>query len=109
MEVENPQLGFPASFCCNCGATDCQSEIQDTRVTRFFGIGAHGHHFPAVGAGVRRLPQDDAAPAGGVFLAPGVLVLITGVLFGVVPRAGHDGRVAAVDRIHVLRAAWCWA
>jgi hypothetical protein len=39
MEVESPQLGFPHSFCCNCGVTDCASETQHTRVTRFFGIG----------------------------------------------------------------------
>lgn len=40
MDGENPQLGFPQSFCCNCGVTDCTSEIQDTRVTHFFSIGA---------------------------------------------------------------------
>ena len=39
MTIESPQLGFPASFCCNCGATDCTSQIQETRITRFFGIG----------------------------------------------------------------------
>jgi len=39
MEIESPQLGFPQSFCCNCGATDCASENQITRVTRFFSIG----------------------------------------------------------------------
>ena len=39
MQVENPQLGFPNTFCCNCGATDCKTEDQDTRVTRFFSIG----------------------------------------------------------------------
>jgi hypothetical protein len=30
---------FPTGFCCNCGDTNCASEVQDTRVTRFFGIG----------------------------------------------------------------------
>jgi hypothetical protein len=39
MEIESPQLGFPQSFCCNCGVTDCASETQHTRVWRFFGIG----------------------------------------------------------------------
>ena len=39
MEVESPQLGFPQSFCCNCGVTDCAVEIQNTRVTHFFSIG----------------------------------------------------------------------
>ena len=39
MQLDSPQLGFPAAFCCNCGDTDCMSEIQDTRVTRYFGIG----------------------------------------------------------------------
>lgn len=31
--VETAPLNFPGSFCCNCGAIDCRSEIQDTRVT----------------------------------------------------------------------------
>ena len=39
MEIESPQLGFPQSFCCNCGVTDCASETQSTRVTHFFSIG----------------------------------------------------------------------
>jgi len=38
MQVESPQLSFPAAFCCNCGALECASETQDTRVSRFFGI-----------------------------------------------------------------------
>ena len=38
MEVGGPPMAFPVSFCCNCGAADCQSEVQDTRVSRFFGI-----------------------------------------------------------------------
>jgi hypothetical protein len=39
MQLDSPKLGFPAAFCCNCGDTNCVSEIQDTRVTRYFGIG----------------------------------------------------------------------
>jgi hypothetical protein len=39
MSASNLGLNFPATFCCNCGDTDCMTEIQDTRVTRFFGIG----------------------------------------------------------------------
>ena len=38
MQVESPQLNFPSHFCCNCGNTNCSEEIQDTRVSRFFGI-----------------------------------------------------------------------
>ena len=38
MQVESPQLTFPASFCCNCGALECTGEVQDTRVSRFFGV-----------------------------------------------------------------------
>jgi len=34
-----PSLVFPMTFCCNCGDTNCMKEIQDTRVTRYFGIG----------------------------------------------------------------------
>jgi hypothetical protein len=39
MQVESPQLVFPKAFCCNCGDMNCMSEIQDTRVTRYFGLG----------------------------------------------------------------------
>jgi len=38
MEIQSPQLSFPTSFCCNCGDSNCASEIQHTRVTRFFAI-----------------------------------------------------------------------
>jgi hypothetical protein len=38
MDPQVPELAFPPSFCCNCGELNCQSEVQDTRVTRFFGI-----------------------------------------------------------------------
>jgi uncharacterized protein (DUF983 family) len=39
MQVESPQLNFPKMFCCNCGDTNCVTEMQDTRVTRYFGLG----------------------------------------------------------------------
>ena len=83
MEVESPQLGFPASFCCNCGATDCQNEIQDTRVTRFFEIGRTDTTFKLsvpVCAGCRRTTKRRPA---GFFSRLAVLVLVTGILFGV--------------------------
>lgn len=38
MDAPTPQLSFPATSCCNCGDLDCQGEVQDTRVTRFFGV-----------------------------------------------------------------------
>jgi hypothetical protein len=39
MEVQSPALTFPTAFCCNCGDLNCLNEVQDTRITRFFGIG----------------------------------------------------------------------
>jgi hypothetical protein len=39
VQLDSPKLTFPAAFCCNCGDTNCASEIQDTRVTRYFGVG----------------------------------------------------------------------
>lgn len=39
MDVFGAALNFPTSFCCNCSAPDCAIELQDTRVTRYFGIG----------------------------------------------------------------------
>jgi hypothetical protein len=82
MEVESPQLGFPATFCCNCGATDCQNEIQETRITRFFGIGRTDTTFKLsvpVCAECRRSTKRRPA---GFFSRLGVLLLITAVLFG---------------------------
>ena len=38
MNATSP-LSFPATFCCNCGDTNCMTEMQDTRLTRFFGLG----------------------------------------------------------------------
>jgi hypothetical protein len=35
----NAALSFPATFCCNCGDMNCTTEIQDTRVTRYYGLG----------------------------------------------------------------------
>ena len=33
------ELNFPATFCCNCGDINCEIEVQDTRVTRYYGVG----------------------------------------------------------------------
>lgn len=38
MAVENPSLVFPTSLCCNCGGLNCVAQIQETRVSRFFGV-----------------------------------------------------------------------
>jgi hypothetical protein len=39
--VEAGPLNFPTTFCCNCGDSNCMSEIQDTRITSsFFVTGA---------------------------------------------------------------------
>src|SRR5262245_17620055 len=48
MDVAGASMIFPTAFCCNCGAVDCQSEVQDTRVTRYFGLrrGETTFHFP---------------------------------------------------------------
>jgi hypothetical protein len=39
MEAAAARFEFPQPFCCNCGATECAQVLQDTRVTRYFGIG----------------------------------------------------------------------
>jgi hypothetical protein len=88
MQVENPQLGFPSSFCCNCGATECTSEIQDTRVSRFFGFGRTDTVFklsvPVCTSCRRTLRRRPA----NFFSRLSVLVLITVVLFGACLAAG---------------------
>ena len=82
MTVETPQLGFPTSFCCNCGATECTSEVQDTVVTRFFGFGRKDTIFklsvPVCTACRRTIRRRPA----GFFSRLGILLLFTGVLFG---------------------------
>jgi hypothetical protein len=45
MDVGGAQLSFPSAFCCNCGALDCESEVQDTRLTRYFGLRNAGTTF----------------------------------------------------------------
>ena len=45
MDVAGPQMTFPTAFCCNCSALDCVSEVQDTRVTRYFGTARSGTTF----------------------------------------------------------------
>jgi len=88
MQVENPQLGFPSAFCCNCGATECTSEIQDTRVSRLFGFGRTDTIFKLtvpVCAGCRRTLRRRPAS---FFSRLSVLVLITIVLFGACLAAG---------------------
>lgn len=37
-QVASPALTFPKTFCCNCGSLDCLEEVQETRVSRFFGL-----------------------------------------------------------------------
>jgi uncharacterized protein (DUF983 family) len=39
MQTDTPPLNFPATFCCNCGDTNCALEVQDTRVSRGIGFG----------------------------------------------------------------------
>jgi hypothetical protein len=83
MLVENPQLGFPSSFCCNCGSAECQSQVQETRVSRFFGFGRTDTTFkltvPVCTGCQRTLRRKPAS----FFSRLGLLVLITAVLFGI--------------------------
>ena len=81
MQLESPQLAFPMTFCCNCGDTHCMNEIQDTRVTRYFGLGGTETTFklpvPVCAAcrrSTRRRPQ-------GFFAKLLIVALATGVAF----------------------------
>jgi hypothetical protein len=82
MQLESPGLIFPTTFCCNCGDTNCMAEIQDTRVTRYFGFGGVETTFqlpvPVCAAcrkSTRRRPQ-------GAFSRLLVWAVTTCVLFG---------------------------
>ena len=81
MPLDSPQLNFPMMFRCNCGDTNCVSEIQDTRVTRYFGLGGTETTFqlpvPVCAAcrrSTRRRPQ-------GFFSKLLIVALATGVAF----------------------------
>lgn len=81
MDVPTPALVFPATFCCNCGDTRCENEVQDTRITRFFGIGGSDttFHLPIpVCANCRRSTRRRPAGFFGRLL---VLVLLIALLF----------------------------
>src|SRR5688572_25310067 len=39
MDAAAARFEFPQVFCCNCGAAECSQVLQDTRVTRYFGVG----------------------------------------------------------------------
>ena len=45
MEYSSPELNFPTGFCCNCGDMNCASDVQLTRVTRYFGLYKSGTTF----------------------------------------------------------------
>jgi hypothetical protein len=39
VSIATPHLDFPHAFCCNCGGTtQLNSEIQETRISRLFGV-----------------------------------------------------------------------
>ena len=81
MQLDSPKLGFPTAFCCNCGDTNCVPEIQDTRVTRYFGISGTETVFQLpvpVCAGCRRSTRRRAP---GLFAQLLVLALVVGAFF----------------------------
>jgi hypothetical protein len=81
VQLDSPKLQFPAAFCCNCGAPDCVSEIQDTRVTRYFGIGGSEtiFHLPVPVCAACRRSTRRRAP--GFFARLLVLALAVGVFY----------------------------
>ena len=85
MEVQSPSLTFPSVFCCNCGAADCQSEIQDTRVSPYFGIRRSGTIFhlsiPICASCRRTMRRRPAGFFGKLLVLAGVVVgLFVGLL-----------------------------
>jgi hypothetical protein len=88
MEAVGPAMNFPTTFCCNCGAIDCVKELQDTRVTRYFGIGGSEttFHLPVPVCAIcrrttRRRPSGFFAKLLVIFLASAGL-LFTFLLLG---------------------------
>src|SRR3954469_6689772 len=80
IEVQSPALVFPTGFCCNCGDTNCVSEVQDTRVTRYFGIGGTETTFQLpvpVCAACRKSTRRRPAGFFGRLLVFGILVSVS--------------------------------
>ena len=69
MKLGGPQMSFPRRSAAIAATLNCVNEIQDTRVTRYFGIGGTRNHVPTAGAHLRALPPQHAAPAAGIFRA----------------------------------------
>lgn len=81
-DTQSPLLNFPATFCCNCGDTNCMTEIQDTRVTRYFGLAGVETTFQlAIPVCAGCLKSTRRRPSGWF---PRLLVwaIVTGVVFG---------------------------
>jgi hypothetical protein len=81
MQLDSPKLGFPAAFCCNCGDPNCVNEIQDTRVTRYFGVGGSEtiFHLPVPVCAACRRSTRRRAP--GFFARVLVIALAIGAFF----------------------------
>jgi hypothetical protein len=79
MQLATPQLNFPLAFCCNCGDPNCVTEIQDTRVTRYLGLGGSEttFHLPIpVCARCRRTTRRRPPGLFGRLLVAGVLICV---------------------------------
>jgi hypothetical protein len=81
MQVESPQLVFPKAFCCNCGDMNCMSEIQDTRVTRYFGLGGTETTFRLAVPVCARCRRSTRRRPQGFFAQFLIVALGTGVAF----------------------------
>jgi hypothetical protein len=104
MQLEAPDLIFPGNFCCNCGDTNCVTEIQDTRVTRYFGLGGSETTFHLgipVCAGCRKSTRRRPS---GWFSRLLVWALTSCVLFGVLLVIGENATLPQWLSAHLF--AW---
>ena len=117
MGVDSPQLTFPTMFCCNCGDTNCVAEIQDTRVTRYFGLGGTETTFqlalPVCAAcrrSTRRRPQGFFSWLLIVAIGTGVAFLALLMLGSMVEYplwiSGHLFVLSAVIALAVMMVVW---
>jgi hypothetical protein len=90
MQIDSPGLNFPTTFCCNCGDINCMAEIQDTRVTRYFGFGGVETTFQlpipictVCRRTTRRRPS-------GLFARALIWAIVTGVAFGLLIAWGES-------------------
>lgn len=102
MDVAGLQMSFPSGFCCNCGALDCANEVQDTRVTRYFGLGGTENTFHLPLPVCARCRRSTRRPPPGFFARSFVFVVCLAVAMLLLFLIGQSVTYPEWLRAHLL-------